>query len=138
MAFVLDCSVTMAWIFPDEATETTDRLRDELLEVRAFAPALWPIETANALLVATRRGRIAQSEWSEIRQYLDALPIEVEPLSTTRTWGPALDLANAHGLSLYDAMYLELAVRMQLPLATLDRRLGTVAQTEGVELSPID
>ena len=138
MAFVLDCSVTMAWIFPDEATETTDRLRDELLEVRAFAPALWPIETANALLVATRRGRIAQSEWSEIRQYLDALPIEVEPLSATRTWGPALDLANAHGLSLYDAMYLELAVRMQLPLATLDRRLGTVAQTEGVELSPID
>ena len=54
MAFVLDCSVTMAWVFPDEANEMTDRLRDSMIEGRAFVPSLWPIEVGNVLLVATR------------------------------------------------------------------------------------
>ena len=65
MAFVLDCSVTMAWMFPDEATDATDCLREALLDTRAFVPALWPVETANALLVATRRGRVGQDEWPD-------------------------------------------------------------------------
>ena len=121
MAFVLDCSVTMAWVFADEATVATDRLRDALLETRAFVPALWPIETANVLLVATRRGRIAQDEWPGILAHLDALPIDIDPISTSRTWGKTLDLATAHGISAYDAMYLDHADAM--PLATLDRAL---------------
>ena len=137
MAFVLDCSVTMAWIFPDEATDATDRLRDGLLGTRAFVPALWPVETANALLVATRRGRIAQDEWPGIRAHLDALPIEVDPVSASRTWGAALDLAQAHGISVHDAMYLELAVRMRMPLATLDRALRTAGESAGVEVPAI-
>ena len=138
MAFVLDCSVTMAWIFHDEATEATDRLREALLDTRAFVPALWPIETANALLVATRRGRVAQDEWPGIRVHLDALPIEVDQVSASRTWSAVLDLANAHALSVYDAMYLELAVRMQMPLATLDRALLGAAQSAGVDGLAID
>ena len=138
MAFVLDCSLTMAWMFPDEATEATDRLREALLDTRAFVPALWPVETANALLVATRRGRIGQGEWPEIRAYLDALPIEVDPVSGFRTWGAAFDLANAHGISVYDAMYLELAERMRMPLATLDRALRAAAQAAGVEVPAIE
>ena len=137
MAFVLDCSVTMAWIFGDEATAATDRLRDELLRTRAFVPALWPVETANALLVATRRGRIAQSEWPEIRAYLDALPIDVDPVAAPRAWDAALDLAHAHGISVYDAMYLELAVRMRMPLATLDQRLGAAGRAAGVDVPAI-
>ena len=138
MAFVLDCSVTMAWIFQDEATEATDRLRDALLDTRAFVPALWPIETANALLAATRRGRVAQDEWPGIRAHLDALPIEVDPVSASRTWSATLDLADAHALSVYDAMYLELAVRMQMPLATLDRALLGAARSAGVDGLAID
>ena len=133
MAFVLDCSVTLAWLFPDEATEATDRLRDSLVEGRAFAPALWPIEVANVLLVATRRGRVDPDEWEQIYTNLEALPIEIDPLSTSRVWGTALQLANAHRLSIDDAMYLELALRMRLPLATLDRALGEAAQSEGLE-----
>ena len=138
MAFVLDCSLTMAWIFPDEATDATDRLREALIDTPAFVPALWPVETANALLVATRRGRIAQDEWPEIRAHLDALPIEVDPVSASRTWGAALDLANAHGIAVYDAMYLELAARMRMPLATLDRALLRAAQSAGVDRQAID
>ena len=138
MAFVLDCSVTMAWIFPDEATDATNRLREALVDAPSFVPALWPVETANALLVATRRGRIAHDEWPGIRAHLDALPIEVDPVSASRTWSTALDLADAHALSVYDAMYLELAVRMQMPLATLDRALLGAAQSAGVNGLAID
>ena len=138
MAFVLDCSVTMAWVFAEEATVATDRLRDALLETRAFVPALWPIETANVLLVATRRGRIAQDEWPGILAHLDALPIDIDPISTSRTWGKTLDLATAHGISVYDAMYLELAMRMRMPLATLDRALRAAGQSAGADLLEID
>ena len=135
MAFVLDCSVTMAWIFPDEATDATDRLRDGLLGTRAFVPALWPVEAANALLVATRRGRIAQDEWPGIRAQCAA--DRGRTGSASRTWGAALDLAQAHGISVYDAMYLELAVRMRMPLATLDRALRTAGESAGVEVPAI-
>ena len=110
----------------------------ELLDTRAFVPALWPIETANVLLAATRRGRVAQDEWPGIRAHLDALPIEVDSVSASRTWGAALDLANAHALSVYDAMYLELAVRMRMPLATLDRALLGTARSAGVNGLAID
>ena len=137
MAFVLDCSVTMAWIFRDEATDATDRLREALLDTRAFVPALWPVETANALLVATRRGRIAPDEWPGIRAHLDALPIEIDRVSSSRASGAALDLANAHGVSVYDAMYLELAARMRMPLATLDRVLGAAGKAAGVDVPAI-
>ena len=133
MAFVLDCSVALAWLFPDEATEATDRLRDSLAEGRAFAPALWPMEVANVLLVATRRGRIDPDEWEQLYAHLEALPIEIDPVSTSRVWGRTLKLANTHRLSVDDAMYLELALRMRLPLATLDRTLSEAARLEGLE-----
>lgn len=131
MVFVLDCSIAMSWVFRDEATSATDRLRDVLADNRALVPALWATEIANALLVATRRRRIATKEWPELRMQLDALPIDVDSISTARAWGPVLDLAAAHDLTAYDATYLELAMRRGLPLATLDRDLRTAARAEG-------
>ncbi len=133
MAFVLDCSVAMAWVFPDEASGATARLRDSLADDRAFAPSLWPIEVGSVLLAATRRGRIRRDEWGGILAALEALPIEVEPVSASSLWGPMLALADRHGLSFYDAMYLELAVRLRLPFATLDRKLAAAARAAGVE-----
>lgn len=134
MAFVLDCSVTMAWIFPDEASVLTNRLRESLVEDSAFVPALWPIETGNVLLTATRRGRIAKNDWRQIRESLQALPINIDPVSTDRVWSAVLDLADTYRISAYDAMYLELALRLRLPLATLDRELAAAAQASGVEV----
>ena len=133
MAFVLDCSVTMAWVFPDEATEVTNRLRDSLVDGKAFVPSLWPVEVGNVLLVATRRGRVRVDEWPEIRANLEALPIETDPVATSRVWGASLELAETHQISVYDAVYLELAVRLQLPLATLDRALVAAARVVGIE-----
>ena len=132
MAFVLDCSVAMAWVFPDEASEMTDRLRDGLVDGRAFVPSLWPVEVGSVLLAATRRGRLRADEWPGVCANLEALPIEIDPISTSRVWGRALALANAHGLSIYDAVYFELALRLRLPLATLDRALAAAAQSSGV------
>ncbi|MXY69584.1 MAG: type II toxin-antitoxin system VapC family toxin [Acidobacteriia bacterium] len=133
VAFVLDSSVTMAWIFPDEASVSTDLLRESLVEDSAFVPALWPVETGNVLLMATRRGRIAKDDWQQIRENLKALPINIDPVSTDRVWGAVLDLADTHRISAYDAMYLELALRLRLPLATLDRELAAAARASGVE-----
>ena len=137
MSFVLDCSVAMSWVFPDEATEATDQLRESLVDGRAFVPALWPIEVANVLLVATRRRRIDRTEWSRISRNLEALPLVIDPVSTSRIWEEVLDIAHAHRLSAYDAMYLELAIRMQLPLATLDRALATAARAAGVAVPTV-
>ena len=133
MAFVLDCSVTMAWVFSDEASEDTDRLRESLIDDSAFVPALWPIETGNVLLMATRRGRIDRNDWRRIRVALQALPINIDPVTTDRVWTAVVELAEVNGISVYDAMYLELALRLRLPLATLDRALATAAQASGVD-----
>ena len=133
MPFVLDCSVAMAWVFADEATEATARLRDSLIDDRAFVPSLWPIEVGSVLLAATKRSRLRADEWPAVCASLEALPIEIDPVSASRVWGPALALASEHNLSVYDAMYLELALRMRLPLATLDRALAAAAQAAGLD-----
>ena len=134
MAFVLDCSVTMAWVFPDEAHESTDALRESLIKDSAVVPVLWPIEVGNVLLVATRRGRIIEDDWPRIRDDLGALPIDVDPESCDRVLDAVLPIANEHNLSVYDAMYLELALRLGLPLATLDRKLIAAGKAAGVEI----
>lgn len=133
MPFVLDCSVAMAWVFPDEATEATARLRDSLIDDRAFVPSLWPVEVGSVLLAATKRGRVRADEWPAVCASLEALPIDIDPASASRVWGPALDLASEHCLSICDAMYLELALRMRLPLATLDQALAAAAQAAGMD-----
>lgn len=136
MAFVLDCSMTMAWVFSDEATVATDALRESLMNDSAAVPVLWAIEVGNVLLVATRRGRIIENDWARIGRDLAALPIDVDSLSLERVLEAALPLASKRGISVYDAMYLELTLRRALPLATLDRKLATACDAAGVETLP--
>lgn len=134
MAFVLDCSMTMAWLFADAADESTDALRASLVTDNAFVPVLWAIEVANVILVATRRGRIAQTDWPTIRRNLEALPVDSDPARVERVLETVLPLAAEQELSVYDAMYLELSLRLGLPLATLDEKLAAAAQRAGVEV----
>lgn len=133
MPFVLDCSMTMAWVFADEANESTNRLRQSLLVDTAFVPMLWTMEVANVLVAATRRTRIATDDWGRIREDLAALPIEIDPESHDRVLESALPLAFEHDLSVYDAVYLELALRLKLPLATLDTGLIEACRAAGIE-----
>ena len=136
MPFVLDCPVTMAWILPDEAVAGTVALRDSLVENTAVVPGLWPIEVANVLLVATRRGRIKEEIWPDLRERLAALPIETDPETGTRAFTDSLRVARDRRLCVNDAAYLELAMRRRIPLATLDRELGAAARDAGVRVLP--
>ena len=128
---VVDASIVVAWLFDDEDESLADRALVRLEEDGATVPQLWHLETRNSLLTAERRGRLSSREVRERLDALTDLPIGTDEEPDLQS---AFDLARAHGLSLYDAMYLELARRESAELATLDRTLGRAAAAEGVLL----
>jgi predicted nucleic acid-binding protein len=132
--FVLDCSVTMAWCFDDETTPYTDSVQDQLDDVRAVVPTIWPLEVANAAIVGERRKRLDEARSTRFFALLSGLPIVVDDGTSGRAFSDIAHLARAHNLSSYDAAYLELAIRRGLPLACLDGKLKTAAQAVGVQL----
>ena len=132
MRFVLDASVTLAWCFEDEGGEYPVRVLNELRASEAVATSLWPLEVTNGLLVAERRGRIEAPAARQAARLVVSLPVAVDPVERRVTFEVTHRLARAHGLSAYDAAYLEVGVRRGLPIATLDDRLRAAAQAEGV------
>lgn len=134
MSLVLDSSITLAWLFEDERTPAADEVLQRVVENGAVAPSLWRLEVANGLQTAVRRGRIDPAFRDASIADLQALMVAVDPETHARAWADTLELAARHGLTLYDAAYLELALRRQLPLATLDQELRAAADVNGVEL----
>ena len=134
MAFVVDTSVALSWYLDDEATPATDALLQAAVDGEAVAPSIWVYEMANALLVAERRGRRSAADVDLDLAALQGLPIEVVAFPALPE---VLALGRRHGLSAYDAAYLELALGRGIPLATKDRQLAVAAQAEGVELQPV-
>ncbi len=134
--FVLDCSVAMAWCFADEPDAVADAVLDRLSEDVALAPSIWPLEVANVLLVAERRGRINAAAAARFLDLLAALPITIDETTRERAWGPIAGLGREHGLSSYDAAYLELAMREGVPLASRDAKLRSAAEASGVPVMP--
>jgi predicted nucleic acid-binding protein len=120
MAFVLDCSVALAWVLPDEDNDSADLLADRLERESVYVPSIWSLEVGNALLGAQRRGRITESELIRLAGEMAALPVEVDPDTSAAAFGDVLGLARELGLTTYDAAYLELARRRSVALATLD------------------
>lgn len=132
-AIVLDCSATLPWVFADEASPAADALLDQLVQgERAWVPALWHLELGNVLLGAKRRNRIDQAGIEAFLSRLAVYDIAVDDQTMERAWQKTFDLALQHGLSTYDASYLELSLRRGLPLATLDRPLAAAARASGV------
>jgi predicted nucleic acid-binding protein len=129
---VIDTSVAAAWWFADEVTPATDAVLERVVAEGAVVPALFPAEVANVLVQAERRKRIAAALADRVLGILSGLPIEVE--APLRAPQGAVALARAHRLTIYDAMYLETAIRRALPLATLDGDLRRAARTAGVAL----
>jgi len=120
LTFVLDCSVTMAWYFKDEANSYANTVRKSLSSAGAVVPALWPLEVANILVLGERRQRSTEADASKWLRYLQMLPIQVDDETAVRAWSDILHVARSYDLSVYDAAYLELALRLALPLASLD------------------
>src|SRR5690242_14754930 len=131
---VIDCSMTMAWYFKDEATPYTSAVRASLATERAVVPSLWPLEVANVLLMSERRKRSNSTRASKWLRYLSALPIFLDGETAVGAFQAILGLARSQGLTTYDAAYLELAQRRGIPLASLDRDLRKAAQAVGVSL----
>jgi predicted nucleic acid-binding protein len=136
MPFVLDSSVALAWFLPDEDAAAVDVLADRLEHDYAVVPAIRPLEIGNALLVAERRGRIKTDQLDRFVGALGALPIEVDPSPGATTLFAILELARKHGLTTYDAGYVELARRRALPLATLDTRVRKACAALNLGLLP--
>lgn len=123
---VIDASVTAAWCFHDEASEASRALHRSLPEREVVVPLLWHAESANLLLTAERRGRVSVENFAELLELLAGLPIETDD-ETARIRGPVFRLARAHRLTVYDAIYLDLASRRGIALATRDKALQRAA-----------
>lgn len=121
--FVLDASVAVAWCFDDESTPAAWALLDRLRSAPAHVPALWELEVGNILIGAERRRRITQARAAEFLGILGELDIRVDPEMPGRAFRDVLPLAREQRLTTYDATYLELAMRLGLPLATKDTAL---------------
>ena len=133
-AFVLDASVALAWCFADEASPVTDALLDRLADEDAVAPELWPLEVANALAMAERRGRLSVAGLSRSVKLLQQLAVEIDDEAHEGAFQDLLNLARSERLTVYDAAYLELALRLHIPLASKDAELRKAAARLGLAL----
>ncbi|MCY4361474.1 MAG: type II toxin-antitoxin system VapC family toxin [Gammaproteobacteria bacterium] len=129
--FVLDASVALAWFLDDEQAPQADNVRARLARDRALVPQLWHLEVRNGLIIAERRGRLSATRMDECLDALKWLPIQTDSEAVLEM---VVSLARWHKLSVYDAVYLELAKRRDAALASLDGALLRAAAKESVEL----
>jgi predicted nucleic acid-binding protein len=131
-AFILDCSVTMAWCFEDEKSPFTDSVLTSLNSNEALVPVLWQLEVTNVLIGAERKNRITEANLIHFIKLINQLPINID--NTSIPMADIFLLSKMHGLSSYDASYLYLAIIHGLPLATLDEKLKEASKKAGVLL----
>ena len=128
---VVDASIAVAWTFPDESNADADALLDEISngDRLGFVPQHWHLEVRNAALMGERRGRIDWDDAALVLQFLNGIPLTTDDDARLDA---ALDLARRYDLTIYDAVYLELALRAGFALATLDAKLRRAASQAGV------
>ena len=134
MSFVLDNSIALAWCFEDEQTDAIMAMLDRVEENGAVAPQIWPLEALNVLMTAERKGRIDSGLRRRLSAFLAELPIRIDDETASRVWTTTAMLAEQYRLTSYDAAYLELAQRLELPIATNDAALIAAARGAGVAL----
>jgi predicted nucleic acid-binding protein len=135
MAITIDASAVAAWLLPDEASPAADALYARaLLGTEAFqAPALFAWEAGNLLNMARRRGRITPAQTQSALTLLGRANVRLEPGPETERVRATLDLARRNDLTVYDASYLEQALRTGAQLATKDSLLRSCAIKAGIE-----
>lgn len=133
-SFIIDCSITMAWCFEEEETKASTQIQDRLAVETALVPQLWFLEVANVLAMAEKRRRITPAKSDEFIHLLQLMDIEVDVESPGRAFEHVFPLCRVYGLTSYDAVYLDVALRNRLPLATLDDDLRAAARKAGVKL----
>lgn len=136
MSIVVDSSIAVSWVIVDERTAINLAILDRASKEGAVAPVIWPVEVANSLTMAVRRGRMSTALRDRGLADLRKMNVEIDDETLPRAWHATLALADAHGLTVYDATYLELADRRGLPLATLDKALIAAGSKIGVTVLP--
>ena len=129
---VVDASTTLSWFFEDERSPSVIAVVNEVTRSGAIVPAIWPLEVANAFRMAIRRKRIDPDFRGRALAQLGNMPISLDVETNEHAWDATVRLSDLHGLTVYDAAYLELAIRRKLPLATLDDQLKAAATQAGV------
>ena len=133
-SFVADASIGIAWVIRSQATPATDRLLDDVCAGASLVvPVTWPFEVANTLLVLQRRKRLEPNECAQARRELSQLNPAVDEQGPEAALNSISDLTEKYGLSVYDATYLELALRLRLPIASRDAALNQAAKVAGVK-----
>lgn len=131
--FVADSSVAIAWAVPSQATDGAVGLLNDVLTGTPFVvPVLWAFEVANSLLALRRRRVIQEEQYQRARQDLLDLDSIIDEEGPRLALEKISSIAQEHSLSVYDAVYLELALRRELPLATRDSALNKAAKSAGV------
>lgn len=129
---VLDASMALSWFFEDEQTPAGRAVMNHAIERGAIVPSLWKLEVANVLRTCVGRGRCTMAFADQTIADLTDLEVEIDTETADHAWATTRTLAHDHGLTLYDAAYLEVALRRALPLATCDKRLDAAARGLGV------
>ena len=135
MTIVLDASIVLAGTMPDENSDRASGILEHVAEEGAFAPAIFLWEVANVLSIAVRRNRLPFAQAEEIFDDISELNIAIEDTQPATIWVDVFELSQRHSISVYDAGYLELALRMKHPLATLDKALANAAMRENLRLA---
>ncbi|MDZ5648273.1 type II toxin-antitoxin system VapC family toxin [Nitrospirillum sp. BR 11828] len=134
MSVVLDASMAVAWLFDDERTASAHTAMLCVVAEGAFVPALWRLEVANVLRNAVRRGRCDEAYVDRSLTRLGRMAIQSDEETDSRAWTTTRQLAREEDLTLYDAAYLELALRRGIPLASCDAALIAAAKRRGLEV----
>ena len=135
--FVLDASMAFAWVYPGQATPESETLLKLVKSgTVAVVPPLWYLEVSNGLLVGQRRKLISPALRREALDRLSTLALVSDEADPHSAFGTTTTLADEHGLSVYDAAYLEVALRLGLPLGSRDQSLLAVARRCGVAVVP--
>jgi predicted nucleic acid-binding protein len=134
MGLIVDVSVALAWNVAEQATPLAERAADHVAEHGGAVPFHFHLELCNALLVLERRRRLTRHDVDTALQNMTLLNLVQDEGPDGTIDEIVLPLARRHALSAYDAAYLELALRTELPLATRDRALAAAARKAGARL----
>ena len=133
---VVDASVAISWGFPDEVDTRAGELLRMLVDADPIVPAIWPLEMANAMVMAERRKRLTKLETRKFLSLLSELAFEIDAHTGAHAFNDTLTLARRYDLTAYDACYLELALREEVPLVTFDAALRRAGRRAGARLLP--
>ena len=134
MRAVIDASIVIAALSPDEVSQTAVLAIRPFLSGGGHAPALWPFEVANPLYWKVRRGVLSRATAEQALTQAYRIPLVLDYRTPAEVERDIVPLSWTHGLTIYDAAYLELALRLAVPLASIDKALIRAAETEGVQV----